>query len=291
MPPGTIPVNVTMNSEVSTFRVRSIDSKEELETYFKRDNILLHLYEIGDLDEFFWSNTSWFALENTVGDVKFIALIYGGANPPVVIALGVDAESGQKLLSGMDTKGLLPCRFYSHLSLDLSSALSNLYNCEHHGRYLKMGLLETELARSVDVSGVHQLLPTDLPLIEEFYRVHYPGNWFDSRMLETKQTFGVWSEPLDGAVGCRELLAIAGVHVYSTNYSVAALGNIAVHESHRGRGLARKVTAALVQSLLLEGIAHIGLNVLASNAAAMACYTKLGFAPVAEFEEIMWERT
>lgn len=69
-----------------------------------------------------------------------------------------------------------------------------------------------------------------------------------------------------------------------------SLGNIAVHPDHRGKGLARKVTAALVKSLLDEGIEQIGLNVSDSNPAAIACYTRLGFERVGTYEEIMWDK-
>jgi hypothetical protein len=48
----------------------------------------------------------------------------------------------------------------------------------------------------------------DLPAIETLYRQSYPGNWFDARMLDTKQYFGVRDEA--GALTC-----IAGVHVFS----------------------------------------------------------------------------
>lgn len=268
-------------------RIVKIDSKYELEKHFRRSNILLHLYEIGDLDDFFWPQTEWYAIQNEDLETKFVALIYKGAEPPVVIALGNETKPGRELLQGMHAKKFLQNRFYSHLSMGLSAELSQIYDVECRGHYKKMGLTNPAAALAVDTTGVVRLLPKDLHEIQSFYRVHYPGNWFDERMLETTQTFGVWSSTEVGS-DTRELVAIAGVHVFSTTYRVAALGNIAVHVEHRGRGLAGRVTAALVQSLLTEGIEHIGLNVLASNAAAVACYTKLGFEPLADFEEIMW---
>ena len=36
---------------------------------------------------------------------------------------------------------------------------------------------------------------------------------------------------------------------------------------------------------LQRTVDHIGLNVKADNAAAVACYRRLGFRPVAEYEE------
>lgn len=270
------------------YNVHKIDSKAVLETYFRQDNVLLHLYEIGDLDDFFWSQTSWVALKSDDGNIDFIILTYSGADPPVIIALGGNTEPGVDLLNRMRFAGLLSTRFYSHLSLGLAASLAGSYHSNHHGRYFKMGLSDRNAALTTDTSQAALLLPADLPLIKAFYQVHYPGNWFDPRMLETMQTYGVWSSSAEDS-GQAELIAIAGVHVYSVAYSVAALGNIAVHLDHRGKGLARTVTAALVKSLLAAGIQDIGLNVLADNAAAVACYARLGFVQIAEFEEIMWD--
>ncbi|HAG98892.1 MAG TPA: GNAT family N-acetyltransferase, partial [Ktedonobacter sp.] len=37
-----------------------LHDKQEIEA-FLRGNIYLHLYEIGDLDDFFWQYTTWYA--------------------------------------------------------------------------------------------------------------------------------------------------------------------------------------------------------------------------------------
>lgn len=46
------------------------------------------------------------------------------------------------------------------------------------------------------------------------------------------------------------------------------------------------MTAALCQRLLCDGIEVIGLNVMRDNEAALRCYRKLGFEPIAEYEEL-----
>ena len=58
-----------------------------------------------------------------------------------------------------------------------------------------------------------------------------------------------------------DLACIAGVHVYSPRWSVAALGNVATAPELRGQGLARGACAALCRLLLDEGIETIALNV------------------------------
>ena len=85
-----------------------------------------------------------------------------------------------------------------------------------------------------------------------------------------------------------ELMSVAGVHVFSRRYRVAALGNIATHPQARGKGLARVVTAKLCQELRGEAD-HIGLNVKDDNAGAIACYERLGFERCAVYGEYTLE--
>jgi predicted GNAT family acetyltransferase len=95
-------------------------------------------------------------------------------------------------------------------------------------------------------------------------------------MLQTGQYIGVRH---DG-----ELLAVAGVHVWSPSYGVSALGNVTTHPRARGHGLAKAAVAALCDRLR-KTVDHISLNVHADNAAAIAVYTSLGFTPVAHYSE------
>src|SRR5947208_10651053 len=100
-------------------------------------------------------------------------------------------------------------------------------------------------------------------------------------MLETGFYFGIHRGDV--------LMSVAGVHVFSQRYKVAALGNIATHPDARGQGLATTTTARLCQELLRAGIEHIGLNVRADNRGAIACYEKIGFERVAGYGEYTLE--
>ena len=151
-----------------------------------------------------------------------------------------------------------------------------------------MGLIDdTKLPAGGDLtprtSGAATLSTlTHLNLMEvaELFSASYPGNWFDPRMIDTGQYLGARIDA--------RLCAVAGVHVYSEAYRVAALGNIATRPEHRGKGLAGLVTGALCRQLR-RGVDWIGLNVHAENAAAIACYRRLGFARVADYDEFMVE--
>lgn len=97
-------------------------------------------------------------------------------------------------------------------------------------------------------------------------------------MLETDEYFGIRDRD--------RLLGVAGVHVVSATHGVAALGNIVTDPNHRGRGIARRCTAAVCRSLRRR-VDTISLNVAADNAPALRCYRSLGFVDAAVYEEWM----
>jgi len=254
-----------------------LHAKDEIETFLRRDPYL-HLYALGDLDDFFWHHTTWYALKEHQ-QIKQLVLFYTGTSLPVL--LGITEESTklmQELLQSIIH--LLPKRFYAHLSGNLAGVLASDYQSRSHGLHYKMALTDSSRLDSVDTSGVMQLSASNVSELEELYRESYLGNWFEPRMLETGYYYGI----CQGAA----LLSVAGVHVYSQQYGVAALGNITTHPLFRGKGLGRIVCAKLCQTLL-QTVDYIGLNVKADNKSAIACYTKLGFERIATYEEYSLE--
>jgi ribosomal protein S18 acetylase RimI-like enzyme len=286
--PAATQREASMEFPAGGLSVTRVDKKCNVESYYRSGNVLLHLYELGDLDQFFWPHTTWYALTDAENCHQTIVLLYAASDIPVLLALS-PSTLGLTLVTRLLASGSIPPRFYSHLSTGLRDSISPYYDGEYHGRYWKMGLTDFRKHLVVAADDTVRLHPDDHEQILTFYATHYPGNWFDYRMLETLQTFGVYGRSFEG--GARgELIAVAGVHVFSKEYKVAALGNIAVHTDFRGRGLAYQVTAALIQSLLLEGIEHVGLNVCSTNGPAIACYHKLGFEKVGEYDEVMWTK-
>jgi ribosomal protein S18 acetylase RimI-like enzyme len=255
-------------------KVISLHNKDRIEALLRR-NTYLYLYAIGDLDDFFWEQTTWYGLR----DGEHLVLLYTGATPPVLLALAEEQLDQMRELLRLITP-LLPRRFYAHLSEDLAIALSEEYRMSSHGMHYKMGLRKTELLNEVDTSEVKQLRELDVNDLEALYRVSYPGNWFDPRMLETGHYYGI---RCGGA-----LVSVAGVHVYSPSYKAAALGNVTTHPEWRRKGLGTKVTAKLCRSLL-KTVDHIGLNVKADNIGALYCYEGLGFERIASYEECYFD--
>jgi ribosomal protein S18 acetylase RimI-like enzyme len=246
---------------------------------FARRNPFLHLYEIGDLDDFFWPHTTWYALRDG-GHVRQLVLVYTDLSMPVVLA-NAEQPVGQMRDLLRALLPLLPRRFYAHLDEGVTDSLAGDYHVQPHGAYLKMALTDRSGLDRVDTSEVSALSDSDADDLEELYRASYPGHWFVPRMLETGFYFGVRRGPA--------LVSVAGVHVCSQRYRVAALGNITTRPDFRGRGLGTAVTARVCRELTAAGVEHVGLNVKADNRDAIACYEKLGFTRVATYGEYTLE--
>ena len=255
-------------------KVVCLHDKNTIET-FLRGNVFFNIYSLGDLDDFFWPYTTWYALIDSTG-IQAIALMYTGGSLPCLHALAEDdkAKNAEELLSYLVP--VLPRRFHAHLMSGAEDILTEYYHLRPFGRHDRMALVDKSPLANIDTSEAEGLLMSNLSEILSLFETAYPGNFFEPRMLETKQYFGIRRSG--------ELVSVAGVHVYSAHYRVAALGNITTHPDYRDRGYGKTVTARVCKSLLSE-IDHIGLNVKSDNASAIKCYEKLGFKIVGSFGE------
>ncbi|MGC5310675.1 GNAT family N-acetyltransferase [Micromonospora zamorensis] len=244
------------------------DDRAVLARLLGRDPVL-HAYQLGDLDDFFWPYTSWFRRGEQV------ALLYHGVDPLTLLAFAAPADTAALAALLADLAPALPARLYAHLSPGLSDVLAGSFRLGSGGVHHRMALTDPARLSAVRPQGV-VLGSADLPGLRRLYARAYPGNWFDPRMVDTGQYLGV----REGG----ELVAVAGVHVWSPVYRVAALGNVTTDPRWRGRGLGAAVVAALCVRLR-ETVEHVTLNVKADNRAAVRLYERVGFTRVADYEE------
>jgi predicted GNAT family acetyltransferase len=88
-----------------------------------------------------------------------------------------------------------------------------------------------------------------------------------------------------GTLVADHLVAVAGTHLVSPTYAVAAVGNVFTHPDYRGRGYGTVTTSAVVAELLAREILDIILNVSQSNSSAIHIYEQLGFERYCPFLE------
>ena len=127
-----------------------LHAKDEVER-FCRGNPGLHVYSLGDLDDFFWPHTTWYALRDG-GRVTQLVLVYTGQPLPTVLAIA-DPPVGpmRDLLRGL--LRVLPRRFYAHLTEGVADALTDDYRLRPHGLHHKMVLADPKRAAAVDASA------------------------------------------------------------------------------------------------------------------------------------------
>lgn len=220
-----------------------------------------YAYHLGDLDEPYWSRTRWF-LWMEGGGPRAALLSYDN-----VALLAVGPASAHPALRALIAAAMpqLPESCHLHLMPGFEDLFAGHRTLHSQGEFRRMVRPPADLAPPQE--PVEWLAPEHEAEARALYAEAYPGNWFDPRMLATGLYAAARGE--DG-----RLAAIAGIHVASEARGVAALGNIATHPAHRGRGLATRVTRALVARL---GRCTLALNVRAENGQARACYMGLGF--------------
>lgn len=252
-----------------------ITNRNKISKFLMRDPAN-KIYLIGDLDPFYFPSTKWFAMSNA-NEIEGLAMLYEGGIATTLLAFP-DGDV-------MNTVGLmenfapqLPNEFYAHLSCGIMEKLKSFTSAKDFGRHLKMLLKEPDKLRYDTEEEIRRLDFDDEQNLLKLYEGHYPGNYFDKRMLETGKYFGYFESD--------ELIGVAGIHVYSSVMKVAALGNIVVANGQRGKGICRKLVITLCKDLL-KTVDVIGLNVHSENHSAISCYKHCGFEVIGEYEEYL----
>lgn len=252
-----------------------IKDKKVLEGFLRR-NAPLNIYQLGDLDDFYWPQTDFYGYYEE-DELKSVVMIFKEVTPNVVIAL-CNIEELNFLNKALELMlGIFPNEIYLHITPGAEKILERKYNLRHEGLYMKMNLDNKQKVNSVNTNNIEQLSIKNKNELSEFYEEAYPGNSYIERMLETEMFFGIRENG--------KLQSVAGIHVYSPQYKAAALGSITTNPNSRGKGFATKVTACLCKELLKK-IEVIGLNVHSQNSSAIHCYEKLGFIKIADYLEI-----
>ncbi|MEZ5376756.1 MAG: GNAT family N-acetyltransferase [Acidimicrobiales bacterium] len=266
-------------------------SREDLRARFESDRPI-HVYGLGDLtDEYFSRSRWWQRGQATIGEIGL------PGDPPELIVYGVNAgDPNDALALWADVDHLLPDRYFATGPVGFAAYLSARGRVVEFdaGEHVKM--FSKNLSRTLEIAPRNgQVVDSergfvgraidqgDLGAIEALQATHDdPGSFFTPTLLDDGPFYGVF----DGD----ELIAMAGIHVCSTEMDVAAIGCVLVHPERRGLGLGTVVTAAQVRALHDLGIGSIGLNVKADNTTARGIYERLGFVEVHRYEEALLAR-
>ncbi|MBY8984568.1 MAG: GNAT family N-acetyltransferase [Candidatus Lokiarchaeota archaeon] len=258
--------------------IKQITDKDTLYNRFTKD-IFLYAYHIGDLDDFFFPDCTWFGLEEN-GQLKEVILLFRGLKVPTLLIFG-STEKVPYLIERIINK--LPDRFYCHYQDDFHKFLESDYNMTFLGTHLKMRFQDklTDLS-IINTNDTTPFKDDDELNLLSLYQTAYPNSYFTPHMLKTGKYYGIKAG--------EKIVSVAGVHVFSPKYNIAVLGNITTHPDFRGRGLAKRSIVRLLKSF--DGIVdQIGLNVKKDNLIALQLYKRLGFEIHSTYKEAYFERS
>lgn len=241
----------------------------ELATLFRLDPET-HLYGLADLEEPFWSASTWYHDADAAA-----GLVSLGDDWVTGYAMSrVDPEGSLRLLGAV--QHLLPPNTWVTGPIGLAEYIgSRIRAITPKGAHWRMILDNPD--RLGSDPGVMPLGGSDVDALRDLHSSDPGQTFWHPTMLAGNAFVGIWE-------GDR-LVASAGTHVASETYGVAAIGAVITRPSHRGRGLGSAVVSALCR-LLWGRYPTIGLNVEVSNSPALALYDGLGFRRAFQYEEI-----
>ncbi len=135
-------------------------------------------------------------------------------------------------------------------------------------------VISTSKFTDLEIDGHRHIPLSDDQEIAEFLNIHAP----ESSTKPGHPEIVFWSG-LRNTSG--ELLAVAALTQWESGSYV--LSSVAVHQDHRGEGLAQSLTRAVLIESAHNGISKVALGVAGKNAAAIAVYEKVGFICMGRF--------
>jgi ribosomal protein S18 acetylase RimI-like enzyme len=220
-------------------------------------------YAIGDLAPERLPYCSWYA---PAADPYTLILLYRGFTPPILFATGDPA-----LLSLVFTELDAPT-ISLHVLPEAVEALPPAYTATDIKPMWRMTVSAASFRPAAD-DGVVALGLSDAVAIAALFADAREGGeepaFYRPSMLAEGSFRGIW----EGA----DLVAVAGAHLFSPALGVCTIGNVYTRRDRRRRGLASRVTSAVVRHALAASVPTIVLNVSQENDAARRVYEQLGF--------------
>lgn len=237
---------------------------------FLETDRLYAAYAIGDLETELFAHCTWVGAE--AGErLRALALRFSGLGSPVLFLMG-DTEGLRAILEGATypERVYLTCR-PAHLPMTRA-----FYQWDRTAAMWRMALKAACFRPGARMGAGIRLTS---PHIDQMTRLFALGG--GGAFSPTQVAQGVFY----GVLAADQLVAVAGTHLVSPAYGVAAVGNVFTHPDHRGRGYGTATTGAVVAELLQRGIRDIVINVSQENAVAVRIYERLGFKRYCPFLE------
>jgi len=248
------------------WHIRQLRDKAEILARLQSDR-LYAAYAIGDLEPAFFRQCRWWLAEE--GGRWALILLFRGLQPPALFCMG----EPEGVAAALD-RARLPKLVYLTARAAHWPMVEAHYRLRFVHRMLRM-VVDGRSFRPAAHEAAFRLRMSDLDALRALYR-HGGGDAFAPYQLQRGVFYGL---AVNG-----ELVSVAGTHLVSPTYGLAALGNVFTHPAHRGHGYATICTSAVTEALLAEGL-EVVLNVNETNELAVHLYRRLGYRTYCRFLE------
>jgi len=180
-----------------------VHEKDEIEAFLRKD-VPLHIYELGDLDDFYWPHTIWYAMRES-GKMLALVIVYTAEELPAILALcdGKDVSIYGELMRSISH--LIPIRFYLHGTPGIEKVLSHSYGLTPIGAHHRMLIKNAAPLAGVNTSSVSPFSIGDIEELIAFYELSYPGYNLSMSLVKVDMYWGVKKDS--------RIVSAGGVHV------------------------------------------------------------------------------
>lgn len=252
-------------------QVKPLSNKKEILSFLQQDR-LYAAYAIGDLEPNLFAQSQWFGAEDT-GKMQALALFFTGLNPPALFTMG-DADG----LAAILASALQPERAYFTCRVEHLPVVKAYYDLDEIEHMFRMAIAPADFRPFPGPTVKLDL--SHLDALHQLYRLG-GGNAFAPYQLRDGVYYGI---EVNG-----RLVSVAGTHLVSLTFGVAAVGNVFTHPNHQRRGYAATCTSHVIEELLAQGLDVI-LNVNRENIEAIGVYERLGFRKYCPYVEVIGKR-
>jgi ribosomal protein S18 acetylase RimI-like enzyme len=252
--------NVTWGEAfIEMWQTSELNEKSQILNYLNTDR-LYAAYAIGDLEPELFAQSTWGGATQD-NRLQALALHFRGLQLPAFFLMG-NPHGLRAILKNV----LCPERVYLTCRPEHLALTRIFYTWDKIIPMWRM-VLPPSSFQPVENDCI-RLTPAHAHRLTELYTLG-DAVGFSPAQLAHGVFYGIFAQD--------QLVAVAGTHLVSETYGVAAVGNVLTHPAHRGQGYGSATISAIVAELQRRGIADIILNVSQSNESAIRIYERLGF--------------
>ena len=259
----------SLGSEAGEWTVHETRDREAILRILNQDRVFA-AYAIGDMESSLFDQCEWVVAEHRDGS-RALALLFKGLEPDTLLLYGEPRGHAVILATAMR-----PASAYAIFTEAQQPALNAHYTLAETKSMVRM---VWDNAAPIPQAGplAFRLSGANLADLQSLYRLYAEAHFSPYQLMQ-----GIFY----GVERNGRLVSVAGTHLVSPAYGVAAIGNVFTHPGFRGRGYAKACTAAVLRELAGR-VQTLVLNVGAENHAAQHIYVGMGFNRHCDYFEAM----